>query len=494
MRLAVKRLRIDDVGKLQALVVENFDAIEPGLTVLDARLLLGHATIDVIGVDTAGALVLGAVGFTANEEMLLKAVEAYSWCLEYPESLVRLYPSCRISEERPPRLLFVVERVPDAFHRKIKQLGFPEVDCVEFRHLEIDGTATVYFETLLRLRRGGAPAAVHVALPETPPSAPPTDPSGENVIAMGTTPARAMTVRVQKLISPGGAEAPTGGPRASERPAPAPVVSMVSRQSAVTARVERPRPALEPLVLREPEPLIPEPAAVELAPVASVAEPASTATIPPLDTAAPDVAVALETEQVTLRGLPELSLRPATPSEQPVIAPLPRATAESAEARVSFKDLAATLLGGASPSPVPAAPAVEAPIAVEEPVVATPLIEIAPAFEPVIVAPVDLASAPIRVATVGPHIEEIATPPATALLVEPVEATVACEPVSTLTVEALVASTAPAAAPVSQQVAAETAKQLLTALPQEFAGLNFPNDGVLTRQWMEFLNQMSGTK
>jgi hypothetical protein len=95
---------------------------------------------------------------------------------------------------------------------------------------------------------------------------------------------------------------------------------------------------------------------------------------------------------------------------------------------------------------------------------------------------------------VGPHIEEIATPPATALLVEPVEATVACEPVSTLTVEALVARTAPAAAPVSQQVAAETAKQLLTALPQEFAGLNFPNDGVLTRQWMEFLNQMSGTK
>jgi len=219
MRLAVKRLRIDEIGKLQALVVENFDAIEAGLTVLDARLLLGHATIDVIGVDTAGALVLGAVGFTANEEMLLKAVEAYSWCLEYPESLVRLYPSCRISEERPPRLLFVVERVPDAFHRKIKQLGFPEVDCVEVRHLEIDGTATVYFETLLRLRRGGAPAAVHVAEPETPPSAPPTDPSGENVIAMGATPVRATTVKVQKLISHGGAEAPAGrGPASARRP------------------------------------------------------------------------------------------------------------------------------------------------------------------------------------------------------------------------------------------------------------------------------------
>jgi hypothetical protein len=34
----------------------------------------------------------------------------------------------------------------------------------------------------------------------------------------------------------------------------------------------------------------------------------------------------------------------------------------------------------------------------------------------------------------------------------------------------------------------------MNALPQEFAGLNFPNDGVLTRQWMEFLNQMSSSK
>jgi len=168
MRVAVRRLRVEDVAKLQALVVENFDAIEPGLTVLDARLLLGHATIDVIGVDAGGALVLGAVGATANEEMLLKAVEAYSWCLEYPEALVRLYPSCQVSEERPPRLLFVVERMPDAFHRKIKQLGFPEVDCVEFRYLEFDGTATVYFESLLRLRRPAVVAASRIVEPESP--------------------------------------------------------------------------------------------------------------------------------------------------------------------------------------------------------------------------------------------------------------------------------------------------------------------------------------
>src|SRR5678815_5878576 len=92
MRLAVKKLHVEDAAKLQTLVVENLDGIEPGLAVLDARLLLGHSTIDVVAMDAAGTLVLIAVGLTANEEMILKAVEAYSWTLEYPQALQRLYP------------------------------------------------------------------------------------------------------------------------------------------------------------------------------------------------------------------------------------------------------------------------------------------------------------------------------------------------------------------------------------------------------------------
>ena len=76
-----------------------------------------------------------------------------------------------------------------------------------------------------------------------------------------------------------------------------------------------------------------------------------------------------------------------------------------------------------------------------------------------------------------------------------------------LTVEALINSVklpAPApvappkaaapAAPRKQPVVEQTAKPAASGLPQEFEGLKFPNDGVLTRQWMEFLSQMSTTK
>jgi len=41
--------------------------------------------------------------------------------------------------------------------------------------------------------------------------------------------------------------------------------------------------------------------------------------------------------------------------------------------------------------------------------------------------------------------------------------------------------------------APETPKPAVS-LPLEFAGLQFPKDGVMTRQWMEFLSQMSTTK
>src|SRR2546425_8899432 len=103
MRLVVKKLEIADLGQLQSLVIEHLDGIESGLTVIDSRLLLGHATMDIVALDADGTLVLVTAGFTADEEMLLKAVEAYSWCLEYPDAIRRLYPSVEISAARPPR-------------------------------------------------------------------------------------------------------------------------------------------------------------------------------------------------------------------------------------------------------------------------------------------------------------------------------------------------------------------------------------------------------
>jgi hypothetical protein len=470
MRKAVKKLRVEDVDTLQALVVENFDAIEPGLTVLDARLLLGHASIDVIGVDTVGALVLGAVGFTANEEMLLKAVEAYSWCLEYPQSLVRLYPSCQLSEERPPRLLFVVERMPDAFHRKIKQMGFPEVDCVEFRHLEFDGVPTVYFESLLRLRRGVARQS-EVGEPASVPS-----PTEKTTTVTGPA-GRVAGVKLPKS----GSDSVPSAPRAVDRA----VVSMLSRQTTVpVARVERPRS--EPVTLRAPEPLVAEPV-VEAVVEPVVIEPL---VVEPLVAAipAPEVEpIAVVPEAPILESIQEPtvsqpSVRPLTLDTVPSMAPAHVPTAAQSTERVSFKDLADSLLGAMTATQEAIAhPAVEtsAESSIIEPLALDSAVETPAANELIVAA---LALELEKPAEPQP----VVTPePVIALAIERPEP----KPVPTLTLES-----APASPVAAEPLAAEPTKPAAPPMPQGFEGLKFPNDGVLTRQWMEFLSQMSTTK
>lgn len=152
MGARLRKVEVRDLRDLEKLTAENVDSIEPGLRIIDSCLLLGHARVDLVGIDARQTLALMALGFTANEEMLLRILEAYSWCLEYPDTLRRLYPDARVDASRPPRVIFVAERLPDAFLRKLKQLSFPEIDCLSFLHLEVDGAPAVFFDVVEQRR------------------------------------------------------------------------------------------------------------------------------------------------------------------------------------------------------------------------------------------------------------------------------------------------------------------------------------------------------
>jgi hypothetical protein len=159
MKLSLRKLEIGDLATLERLVVENIEAIEPGLQVVDSRLLLGHSTIDLVAQDAYSSLVLLALGSQADEAMLLRMVDAYSWCLEYADAVRRHFPALALSDDRPPRIVFVTERVPESFHRKMKQFNFPAIDLVEFRLLEVNGVPVPYVEAVARIRRDVSPVA-----------------------------------------------------------------------------------------------------------------------------------------------------------------------------------------------------------------------------------------------------------------------------------------------------------------------------------------------
>src|SRR6266850_1218905 len=513
MRLVVKKLEIADLGQLQSLVIEHLDGIESGLTVLDSRLLLGHATIDIVAIDTEGSLVLVTAGFTADEEMLMKAVEAYSWCLEYPDAIRRLYPSVEISAARPPRLMFVVERLPDAFHRKIKQLGFSEVDCVEFRYLDVSGTPAAYFDTIARLRRGPglpeftpAPIARRVSEPEmrrAPQSMGAERPAArtgvdraDKVVPLmsGPSTARATSVRLQKMLNTHGSSHGNGV---------APVIEIAARVAppaprVLTARLETPAPHAEIVAPRA------EAARLET-PAPHIAMPT-----PHIEIPAPRV----ETPAAVVKPTARLTLREAIPAPTPAAASAPQAP----ERRVSFAEIAKELLGTSAPAPRLDAPAVIPRPAVEEITRAT--LEALAASAAAAVTETDSAvaiedvpadleiqeavaalvkeTAPEAVArpVIKPIVQDKPQPLVTAA---PKSAFAAAGPkAAPAALKPAAAATAfrPGAAPAAKAttVAAPAPAPAAPPMPQEFEGLKFPNDGVLTRQWMEFLNQMASSK
>src|SRR3989454_12507228 len=179
MRPTLKRLEVKALGTLEKLVAENLEGIEPGLRVIDSRLVLGQAAIDLVALDAKESLVLVALDFLADEGLLLRAMDAYSWCLEYPDALRRLYPMANVLPTRPPRILFIVERLTDSFVRRIKQLSFLEIDCFEFRHLEVNGASIVYFDLVERLRKSVGEPAVNAPEATAPAVIIATQPSVE---------------------------------------------------------------------------------------------------------------------------------------------------------------------------------------------------------------------------------------------------------------------------------------------------------------------------
>ena len=164
MTLTFKRREIKDLHHLGTLVAENADAIEPGLRIVGSNLNLGRASVELVAIDSAQTPVLITLGLTADDAMLLRALEGYAWCLEYPESVQKLVPATT-QPEWPPRVVFVAERVLESFVRKMRLLRFSAVDFFEFRYVEANG-ATGFYLDRVDWDRAGSSAPEIVERPE----------------------------------------------------------------------------------------------------------------------------------------------------------------------------------------------------------------------------------------------------------------------------------------------------------------------------------------
>ena len=531
MRPTFKRLEVKDLGNLEKLVAENIEGIEPGLRVIDSRLVLGQAAIDLVALDARESLVLVALDFLADEGLLLRAMDAYSWCLEYPDALRRLYPMANVLPTRPPRILFIVERLTDAFVRRIKHLSFLEIDCLEFRHLEVNGASAVYFDLVERLRRGApvepaADARMITAPPmrtpkRTEPEPPVVEPASRVVAepkvaqpprppavreTASAIPERMVSLetRLAELLAE--ASAPqTASPAemasagrmsfAVEMPSLGTLPSLETPSAAETSSAwERPSAEEMPSVIEMPV----EDYATEEAPAgASAALDA--------DGVAEESALPFESADETAQqeelDVPSVAARVAgNPDWQALLSQLGVEIPGPAKGTRAESTERADETGTAEPS---------APVAVEE---AVPAVEDAvPAVEEAVPTAVE-PMAPTLPAWAKPSANRVAQPIGgrTYFFSQAAKGTTAADAqaAAPALASAYLRPAAPAqpavwppappatqtAVPASEPGAATTPKPTeLVADRPELEALHFPKDG-LSRQWLEFLNQLGGAK
>jgi hypothetical protein len=484
MKLVLRKLDLEGTDHLESLVAENIDGIEPGLRVVDSRVLLGHATIDIVATDADGAPVM-----------------------------------------------FVVNRIAEAFQRKLKQLNFTAVDCVEFRHFDVNGVPAVYFETVANVRRGAAPVVSSGPVPTAKGRSSRRDaPEG---VSGGAEPRKIRFIDV-----------PSGPTRAAE---PAPVAAALIHTNGNGRHGEAAHKAAKIIAIPEPTPTIvaTAPAAVrELTPapvIPMIAAPPAVAREPdPLPVtrviAAPvapaPIAIApIEPEEEVVETVEPVAPEPieidpvepiAAVPDEPILTleieerPLPFVAPEPAAVAPIAAPIAA--------APEPVAAVAEAPVtASPEPIAIAPqpaLVQpkpVAPATAPVIAEPVIAAPAaaaipvamePLRLGLAAVLNSQPVAPgpkPVTPKSVTPKSVT----PKSVTPAPAAAASAAPARPATPGEAAAETGEDggkptdevertrflfsqaIKGSAGQEIGGLQLPKDGTLTRQWIEFLNQLS---
>jgi hypothetical protein len=495
-----RKLEVKDIGSLEKLVAENVEGIEPGLKIVDSRLLLGQAAIDLVGLDTRGSLVLIALDFTPDEGLLLRVMDAYSWCLEYPDTIRRLYPMAQLSASRPPRILFIVERITDSFLRRIKQLSVVEIDCLEFRHFEMNGASAVYFDLVERLRKSTPAVLTAEAVAAFPAAAPiavvappaPVVAAVAPLVASSAPPIMEAAVPVAPPVAPAVVPAPV-----AQVPAAPPVVALVA---ASTVR--------EPLVLQFAA-AAPAESPTNVEPPVLVEQPVEA-----------ELPVKVE-EPVTVEPPVEIAINAPAPAWPPLVLESPLNGAAHAVIEATIEEIARPALVIGNEAETVDAYATVAPAPVPEPVseLVVEMMPVESALEAVSPEPFVRIEAPVEpepvVPALAPALPVWAKPQAPVGVGRPyffaqaskggtlIEIPAAPASVASTIEEPIVQITpavpAPPPVPAAPVAAAAPVAPAKPAAPQvndehpALESLSFPKDG-LSRQWLEFLSQLGATK
>jgi len=112
-------------AKLEDLVRQAPDLIETGLRFVDRQRRTSDGRLDVLLVDSGGAIVVAELKVVEDDGMLIQALDYYDYVTSNREALARVYTAAKVEPTQPARLLLVAPSFSVTLLNRVKWFDLP---------------------------------------------------------------------------------------------------------------------------------------------------------------------------------------------------------------------------------------------------------------------------------------------------------------------------------------------------------------------------------
>ncbi|MCM8763090.1 MAG: endonuclease NucS [Candidatus Omnitrophica bacterium] len=151
-----KETELKDKTEIMNLLLSNINRIEQDLRFIDKNIdLPDTGRIDILCLDSYGALVIVEISTEENENILVMALKHYDWILRHIEILNKIY-RVGINQNLKPRLILIAPHFSEAFKRLIGSVApIINIMILEYNCIESHENRGLFLKKVAKLAKDG---------------------------------------------------------------------------------------------------------------------------------------------------------------------------------------------------------------------------------------------------------------------------------------------------------------------------------------------------
>jgi hypothetical protein len=135
-----------DRERLREVILKNPDCLDPNLNFIDVDLNTKEGTIDLLGIDSTGQLVIVYVDIEERNEVLTSVLSQIHWLKKYESLLKRLFSGKNIDFTQSPQVYLVSSYFSEKLKAAVKQIVIQKIKLIQFNYLNHKDQDAIFFE------------------------------------------------------------------------------------------------------------------------------------------------------------------------------------------------------------------------------------------------------------------------------------------------------------------------------------------------------------